>query len=449
MPVGLLERPRRQPLPGGLLRRLPGRLAARRLDHDHRARRLRDHRPLRRHAQPRRRAAGHGRVLLGGGGPRRGRRLARRAPGGRRGRRRRAAAVRGAGRRRRARRRRCAPRSPASCAPRCRPGTSRTRSTRSRAVPRTLSGKKLEVPVKRILTGTPVETAAAQGRPGQPGVAGRVRGAGPRPGLQPRSRVTCSAGRPGRRSFDPVEVAAEHDAGAGGQRRRAATPAGRGWRGRVDQTRSPGREAVRVALAIGSATGVRRREVVAVRPYLRRCSPASRPARSRIGRASGCSDEHEALAGGRRRLVDPVGGGEEHVRPAPSASTTSTPADQQPSSTAAVCQCGGSRHAGPVAGPEADAVDQQVGGLGDPVGEGGAGQLGALAGRVVVPGQQRSRRIAPRPRRRTSRAMSSGIDRRYAPTGSIDRCRVVTVSPRARRRPGVGLPSVAAHTPPC
>jgi len=31
------------------------------------------------------------------------------------------------------------------------------------AVPRTLSGKKLEVPVKRILTGTPVETAAATG----------------------------------------------------------------------------------------------------------------------------------------------------------------------------------------------------------------------------------------------------------------------------------------------
>jgi acetoacetyl-CoA synthetase len=32
-----------------------------------------------------------------------------------------------------------------------------------RAVPRTLSGKKLEVPVKRILTGTPLESAAATG----------------------------------------------------------------------------------------------------------------------------------------------------------------------------------------------------------------------------------------------------------------------------------------------
>jgi len=31
------------------------------------------------------------------------------------------------------------------------------------AVPRTLSGKKLEVPVKRILTGTPPERAAAAG----------------------------------------------------------------------------------------------------------------------------------------------------------------------------------------------------------------------------------------------------------------------------------------------
>jgi acetoacetyl-CoA synthetase len=31
------------------------------------------------------------------------------------------------------------------------------------AVPRTLSGKKLEVPVKRILTGTPADRAAAEG----------------------------------------------------------------------------------------------------------------------------------------------------------------------------------------------------------------------------------------------------------------------------------------------
>ena len=31
------------------------------------------------------------------------------------------------------------------------------------ALPRTLSGKKLEVPVKRILLGTPVDQAAARG----------------------------------------------------------------------------------------------------------------------------------------------------------------------------------------------------------------------------------------------------------------------------------------------
>ena len=31
------------------------------------------------------------------------------------------------------------------------------------SVPRTLSGKKLEVPIKRILTGTPAEVAASRG----------------------------------------------------------------------------------------------------------------------------------------------------------------------------------------------------------------------------------------------------------------------------------------------
>ncbi len=36
------------------------------------------------------------------------------------------------------------------------------RSFKSREVPRTLSGKVLEVPVKRILTGTPAEQAASR-----------------------------------------------------------------------------------------------------------------------------------------------------------------------------------------------------------------------------------------------------------------------------------------------
>ena len=57
---GLLERPGRRALPGGVLRLLPGRLAPRRLDPVHRARQLRDHRSLGRDAQPRRRAPGLG-----------------------------------------------------------------------------------------------------------------------------------------------------------------------------------------------------------------------------------------------------------------------------------------------------------------------------------------------------------------------------------------------------
>jgi acetoacetyl-CoA synthetase len=40
------------------------------------------------------------------------------------------------------------------------------------AVPRTLSGKKLEVPVKRILTGTPVEAAASRGALADPSSLG-------------------------------------------------------------------------------------------------------------------------------------------------------------------------------------------------------------------------------------------------------------------------------------
>ena len=45
------------------------------------------------------------------------------------------------------------------------------------AVPRTLSGKVLEVPVKRILSGTPVGRGRLPGVPGQPGGAGLLRGA--------------------------------------------------------------------------------------------------------------------------------------------------------------------------------------------------------------------------------------------------------------------------------
>ena len=80
MPVGFWNDPDGSRYRDGVLRRLPRRVAPRRLDHLHRARLVRDHRPLRRHAQPRRRAARHGRVLRGRRGPARDRRLPRRPP---------------------------------------------------------------------------------------------------------------------------------------------------------------------------------------------------------------------------------------------------------------------------------------------------------------------------------------------------------------------------------
>ena len=72
------------------------------------------------------------------------------------------AAVRGAARGRDARRRADRPGPRAGSAPTARRDTSPTRSVRSQEVPRTLSGKVLEVPVKRILTGTPAAEAASR-----------------------------------------------------------------------------------------------------------------------------------------------------------------------------------------------------------------------------------------------------------------------------------------------
>ena len=142
---------------------IPGRLAPRRLDHDHRARHVRHHRPQRRDAQPRRRTPRDRRVLHRRRGLARGRRQPGRAPRGRRGRRRAADAVRRARRGTRARRgappaHRARPAYAALAAPR-----PRRRSTRSPRLPRTLSGKKLEVPVKKILQGASIEDAAAKG----------------------------------------------------------------------------------------------------------------------------------------------------------------------------------------------------------------------------------------------------------------------------------------------
>ena len=130
MPVGFWNDPGRRALPRRVLRRLPRRLAPRRLDPVHRARQLRDHRPLRRDAQPRRRAAGHGRVLRGRRGARRGARQPRRAPRGPRGRRGRAAAVRRAPRRGDARRRPARAHRRGRCAARSRRATCPTRSRR-------------------------------------------------------------------------------------------------------------------------------------------------------------------------------------------------------------------------------------------------------------------------------------------------------------------------------
>ena len=53
-------------------------------------------------------------------------------------------------------------RSPAGSASAAPPATSPTRSSQIAEVPRTLSGKVLEVPVKRILMGTPAEHAASR-----------------------------------------------------------------------------------------------------------------------------------------------------------------------------------------------------------------------------------------------------------------------------------------------
>ena len=78
----VLERSRRLPLPRRLLRAVPRRLALRRLDHVHGARQLRDHRPLGRDAQPRRRPARDERVVRRGRGVRRGARQPRRPPRG-------------------------------------------------------------------------------------------------------------------------------------------------------------------------------------------------------------------------------------------------------------------------------------------------------------------------------------------------------------------------------
>ncbi len=94
---------------------------------------------------------------------------------------------------------------------------------------------------------------------------------------------------------------------------------------------------------------------------------ARRPARGRPGR--------------RRRAPS---------RRRPGSVTTSAPHHHAASSTAAVCQCAGSSTATRRARLDVALVAQQVGRLRGPVRGGGAGQLDALAGRVVVERDQRA-----------------------------------------------------------
>ena len=162
MPVGLWGDADGSRMRAAYFEPWPGRLAPRRLAHGHRPRLVPDHRPQRRDAQPRRRPPRDRGVLRG-----------RRGAAGRRGQPRRA--PRGPGRRPG----RAAPvRRPAA---RARPLDDDLRRSIKRAlrdglsprhvpdaihavpaIPRTLSGKKLEVPVKRILLGLPADEAAAK-----------------------------------------------------------------------------------------------------------------------------------------------------------------------------------------------------------------------------------------------------------------------------------------------
>ena len=144
-----------------VLRHVPGSVAPGRLDPVLRARQLRRHRPLRRDAQPRRRPSRHRRVLQRDRGAAGDHGQPRRASRGRRGRR--ASSCSSS----------CSPTascstttcgrgSPGLCArelsPRHVPDTIRAVP----AIPRTLTGKKLEAPVKRILRGEPAESVASR-----------------------------------------------------------------------------------------------------------------------------------------------------------------------------------------------------------------------------------------------------------------------------------------------
>ncbi len=155
-----LGRRGRLALPRELLLDVPRRLAPRRLDRDHRARHRDHHRPLRRDDQPRRRADGDERALSQ-------RPLARRG-----------SSTRSSSTCPRAREAACRCSSSCATAPRsttrleaqirrriredCSPRHVPDEILAAPEIPRTLSGKILEVPVKRILTGAPADEVASR-----------------------------------------------------------------------------------------------------------------------------------------------------------------------------------------------------------------------------------------------------------------------------------------------
>ena len=189
----VLGRPRGRAPARGVLLDLPGRLAARRLADDHRARLVHRHRPERRDAQARRRADRDIGVLRDRRGAARGRRQPRRPPRGRGRRPRRAAAVRRPARRPADRRRpaatdrRCAARG-AVAAPRA------GRDPRGRRRPADAVRQEARGAGEADPAGHACRRGRLEGRAGRPGGARAVRGTG---------RGTT---RPGRRG-DAAEIA--------------------------------------------------------------------------------------------------------------------------------------------------------------------------------------------------------------------------------------------------
>ena len=173
----LLGRRGRQPLPGELLRDVSRGLAARGLDRDHRSRHGDHLGPLRRDDQPRRHQDGHERDLPGRPHARRGRgrARARSAPARHR---RVHAALRRAPRGSRTSTTSSSRGSAAGSARTAHRGMSPTRVEQIAEVPRTLSGKALELPVKRILLGAPAETTVSRDALASPDGARPLRGAG-------------------------------------------------------------------------------------------------------------------------------------------------------------------------------------------------------------------------------------------------------------------------------